>query len=191
MELRDATALTAKERNCCSAGFCRPTALTRPPMRLSSFPASWAASSPTPKAATRWRSSDAQWYVSAWTTGASIKALKLTDAERTGQTGRIRATGLLRTLRSHRCSLVLSPMTNLCRCYVACAATQMRCSSSPMTGGCPLPKTPARLPKRLSNISGSGTAQTGQRRPRASSAGGTQHGRAHCPVLHRSARRPG
>jgi hypothetical protein len=43
-----------------------------------------------------WGLSDLGWYASAWTTGTPIKALQLTDEERQGRTGRVRATRLLR-----------------------------------------------------------------------------------------------
>lgn len=43
-----------------------------------------------------WGLDDASWWVSAWTTGRALKRLAVTDDERTGQTGRVRATGLLR-----------------------------------------------------------------------------------------------
>ncbi|MFE2867653.1 hypothetical protein [Embleya sp. NPDC059259] len=44
---------------------------------------------------TLWGLADAGWYARAWTTGASLRALAVTDAERAGRAGRIRATRLL------------------------------------------------------------------------------------------------
>lgn len=44
------------------------------------------------------------WYASAWTSGRSLRALRVTDAERTGQVGRIQAT---RLLQSPACAPVL------------------------------------------------------------------------------------
>jgi lecithin:cholesterol acyltransferase len=43
-----------------------------------------------------WGFTDLSWYVRAWTTGAGLDALRLTDEEREGRYGRVRATGLLR-----------------------------------------------------------------------------------------------
>jgi pimeloyl-ACP methyl ester carboxylesterase len=43
-----------------------------------------------------WGLSDPRWYVNAWTSGSSLNALRLTDAEREGRYGRIKATRLLR-----------------------------------------------------------------------------------------------
>lgn len=43
-----------------------------------------------------WGLDDASWWVSAWTTGRALKRLAVTDDERAGRTGRVRATGLLR-----------------------------------------------------------------------------------------------
>ena len=43
-----------------------------------------------------WGLDDPGWYVRAWTTGSSLDALAVTDAEREGRTGRIRATRTLR-----------------------------------------------------------------------------------------------
>lgn len=43
-----------------------------------------------------WGLADPRWYVSTWTSGASLDALKLTDDERAGRYGRVRATRLLR-----------------------------------------------------------------------------------------------
>ncbi|WP_306316940.1 MULTISPECIES: triacylglycerol lipase [unclassified Streptomyces] len=45
---------------------------------------------------TLWGLGDARWYARAWTTGASLAALRVTDEERQGRTGRIVATRLLR-----------------------------------------------------------------------------------------------
>jgi hypothetical protein len=45
---------------------------------------------------TLWGLRELGWYVSAWTTGAGLADLRLTDDERAGRTGRVRATGLLR-----------------------------------------------------------------------------------------------
>jgi hypothetical protein len=43
-----------------------------------------------------WGIANPRWYVSAWTSGASLEALKLTEEERAGQYGRVCATRLLR-----------------------------------------------------------------------------------------------
>jgi hypothetical protein len=43
-----------------------------------------------------WGLADPGWYVKAWTTGSSLSTLRVTDEERAGRAGRIRATGLLR-----------------------------------------------------------------------------------------------
>src|SRR5712691_7249259 len=43
-----------------------------------------------------WGLADPRWYVSAWTSGASLDALRLTEDERAGRYGRVRATRLLR-----------------------------------------------------------------------------------------------
>ena len=43
-----------------------------------------------------WGLNDASWWVSAWTTGRALKRLAVTDDERAGRTGRVRASGLLR-----------------------------------------------------------------------------------------------
>ncbi|MEV6905852.1 hypothetical protein [Amycolatopsis sp. NPDC051071] len=43
-----------------------------------------------------WGLSDPRWYVRAWTSGSSLTALRVTDDERLGRTGRITATRLLR-----------------------------------------------------------------------------------------------
>jgi pimeloyl-ACP methyl ester carboxylesterase len=43
-----------------------------------------------------WGLSDPRWYVSAWTSGASLKALALDDDEQAGRYGRVTATRLLR-----------------------------------------------------------------------------------------------
>jgi lecithin:cholesterol acyltransferase len=43
-----------------------------------------------------WGLSNPGWYVSAWTSGASLRELELSDAEREGRYGRVRATRLLR-----------------------------------------------------------------------------------------------
>lgn len=43
-----------------------------------------------------WGGKDPRWYVQAWTSGRSLEALKLTDEERAGKYGRIRASRLLR-----------------------------------------------------------------------------------------------
>jgi hypothetical protein len=43
-----------------------------------------------------WGLKDPCWYVRAWTSGASLEALKLSEAERAGRYGRVRAAGLLR-----------------------------------------------------------------------------------------------
>jgi pimeloyl-ACP methyl ester carboxylesterase len=45
---------------------------------------------------TLWGLADASWYASAWTTGASLASLAVTDEERAGQVGRITARRLLR-----------------------------------------------------------------------------------------------
>ncbi|WP_225826531.1 lipase/acyltransferase domain-containing protein [Streptomyces naphthomycinicus] len=45
---------------------------------------------------TLWGLSDPRWYVSAWTTGTSLAALRLTPEERAGRYGRVRATRLIR-----------------------------------------------------------------------------------------------
>jgi pimeloyl-ACP methyl ester carboxylesterase len=43
-----------------------------------------------------WGLRDPRWYVKAWAGGSALRALALTDAEREGRYGRLRATGLLR-----------------------------------------------------------------------------------------------
>jgi lecithin:cholesterol acyltransferase len=43
-----------------------------------------------------WGLSDTRWYVQAWTSGRSLDALRVTDAERAGHTSRVAATRLLR-----------------------------------------------------------------------------------------------
>jgi hypothetical protein len=43
-----------------------------------------------------WGLRDPRWYVSAWTSGVSLDALRLTEDERAGRYGRVRATRLLR-----------------------------------------------------------------------------------------------
>jgi hypothetical protein len=43
-----------------------------------------------------WGFTDLSWYVRAWTTGAGLAALRLTDDERAGRYRRVKATGLLR-----------------------------------------------------------------------------------------------
>lgn len=43
-----------------------------------------------------WGLDDAGWLINAWTTGTALRRLAVTDDERTGRTGRIRAVGLLR-----------------------------------------------------------------------------------------------
>jgi Lecithin:cholesterol acyltransferase/WD domain, G-beta repeat len=97
VELRDATAMTAKERkparpNSTGADF---DATADAIIVIPGFMGSELADAKSGN--TLWGLSDARWYVSAWTTGASIRALKLTDEERTGRTGRVLATRLLRT----------------------------------------------------------------------------------------------
>jgi lecithin:cholesterol acyltransferase len=44
-----------------------------------------------------WGLSDPRWYVSAWTSGDALNALRVTEAEQHGEVGRVRATRLLRT----------------------------------------------------------------------------------------------
>jgi pimeloyl-ACP methyl ester carboxylesterase len=44
-----------------------------------------------------WGLADPRWYASAWTSGAALRALAVTDDERAGRTGRIEATRLLAT----------------------------------------------------------------------------------------------
>jgi Lecithin:cholesterol acyltransferase/WD domain, G-beta repeat len=97
VELRDATAMTAEER-----GPARPKSNGADFNRtvdaiivIPGFMGSELADAKSGK--TLWGLSDARWYVSAWTTGSSIRALKLTAEERTGRTDRVRATRLLRT----------------------------------------------------------------------------------------------
>ncbi|MFE5330052.1 esterase/lipase family protein [Embleya sp. NPDC056575] len=46
---------------------------------------------------TLWGPADASWYAGAWTTGGALDALAVTNAERSGRVGRIRATRLLHT----------------------------------------------------------------------------------------------
>jgi hypothetical protein len=43
-----------------------------------------------------WGLADPGWYVSAWTSGRGLEALRLTKDEREGRYGRVRATRLLR-----------------------------------------------------------------------------------------------
>ncbi|TCO54364.1 esterase/lipase family protein [Actinocrispum wychmicini] len=43
-----------------------------------------------------WGLRDPRWYVSAWSSGAAMTALRLTEDERNGRVGRVTATGLLR-----------------------------------------------------------------------------------------------
>src|SRR5262252_1147300 len=43
-----------------------------------------------------WGLADPGWYVNSWTTGGSLRALAVTDAERNGLTGRVQATRTLR-----------------------------------------------------------------------------------------------
>jgi pimeloyl-ACP methyl ester carboxylesterase len=43
-----------------------------------------------------WGLRDPRWYVKAWAGGSALRALALTDAERDGKYGRVRATGLLK-----------------------------------------------------------------------------------------------
>jgi hypothetical protein len=43
-----------------------------------------------------WGFRDPTWYVRAWTTGAGLQSLRLTEEERAGLCGRVKATGLLR-----------------------------------------------------------------------------------------------
>jgi pimeloyl-ACP methyl ester carboxylesterase len=43
-----------------------------------------------------WGLNDASWWVSAWMTGRALRRLAVTDDERAGRTGRVRASGLLR-----------------------------------------------------------------------------------------------
>ena len=50
----------------------------------------------TATGATLWGLNSVQWYVRAWISGASLQALALTDDERAGTYGRVRATRLLR-----------------------------------------------------------------------------------------------
>lgn len=45
---------------------------------------------------TLWGLRDPRWYVSAWTSGRSLQALRLTEAERAGQYGRVKPTRLLK-----------------------------------------------------------------------------------------------
>ena len=45
---------------------------------------------------TLWGISDVGWYLRGWTSGSSLQALHLTDAERNGDYGRVEATRLLR-----------------------------------------------------------------------------------------------
>ncbi|MFZ0157776.1 MAG: hypothetical protein WAL50_01995 [Kineosporiaceae bacterium] len=45
---------------------------------------------------TLWGFDNAGWYASAWTTGGSLDALRVTDDERQGDVGRVRPAGLLR-----------------------------------------------------------------------------------------------
>jgi hypothetical protein len=45
---------------------------------------------------TLWGLADPRWYVSAWTSGASLGALRLSEDERAGRYGRVRASRLLR-----------------------------------------------------------------------------------------------
>jgi pimeloyl-ACP methyl ester carboxylesterase len=45
---------------------------------------------------TLWGLQDPRWYLKAWAGGSALRALALTDAEREGKYGRVRATGLLR-----------------------------------------------------------------------------------------------
>src|SRR6478609_3900127 len=42
-----------------------------------------------------WGLADPRWYVSAWTSGSSLEALRVTEDERAGRVGRIRPTRLL------------------------------------------------------------------------------------------------
>jgi pimeloyl-ACP methyl ester carboxylesterase len=44
-----------------------------------------------------WGLDDTGWFLSAWTTGSSLRRLAVTDDERAGRTGRIKAVGLLKT----------------------------------------------------------------------------------------------
>jgi hypothetical protein len=53
-----------------------------------------------------WGLADPQWYVSAWTSGSSLRALGLSDAERAGRYERVTATRLLRfPAFARRCQL--------------------------------------------------------------------------------------
>lgn len=60
-----------------------------------------------------WGFTDLSWYVRAWTTGAGLAALRLTDAEREGRYGRVKATGLLRMPAYARIFAGFEPYTKL------------------------------------------------------------------------------
>lgn len=65
--------------------------------------------------ATLWGLRDLRWYVAAWTTGAGLRALRVTDEERAGRTGRVRANGLLRFPAFMPVLAGLEPYTKLVR----------------------------------------------------------------------------
>jgi hypothetical protein len=97
VELRDATAMTAEEHR-----PARPKStgddFNRTVDAIIVIPGFMGSELADAESGNRlWGLPDARWYVSAWTTGSSIRALKLTDEERTGRTGRVRATRLLGT----------------------------------------------------------------------------------------------
>ena len=69
-----------------------------------------------------WGLSDPRWYVSAWSSGASLRALRLSEAEREGRYGRVRAARLLRFPAFAPVLAGLEPYTVLLRGLRAVAA---------------------------------------------------------------------
>ncbi|SCG38487.1 esterase/lipase family protein [Micromonospora coxensis] len=68
-----------------------------------------------------WGLDNVNWYVKAWTTGRGLEALQLTDQERAGQYGRVKATGLLRFPAFARVLAGLEPYSGLVRAVRAAA----------------------------------------------------------------------
>jgi len=71
---------------------------------------------------TLWGFTDLRWYVRAWTTGAGLADLRLTDQELQGRYGRVKATGLLRMPAYARIFAGFEPYTKLVNRIRAAAA---------------------------------------------------------------------
>ena len=119
---------------------------------------------------------------------AALRRLAVTDDERAGRTGRVRAGGLLRFPAFAPVLKGFEPYTNCCRASDGCSHIRMRCASSRTTGGCPWNTTRRNSGGGRSAPVPVACAPRGQR-GREGRAGRALHGRPGRPVLQPRARR--